>query len=264
MLCKKVSKLLSEFFDGVLDADMSVKVSHHLKQCVKCRKELDSLSVLHGRLRSVEKLQAPDYLYRLVQDRLAYRNKCSWYGQLKDALAYRWSRIRTTEVRFYWTRTLGTFMATVCFYFISLSIDPFSPGFNSQMPLRSSIFNEDRQELYVALGEKLGLSPCEQIKQGVTIRPEMDIESLRRIGEHLSEKGSDTTGNNDLAIVTNVDSSGTGKLDYVIDYPEDLDLLPGLYTAIASANYRPARMNGRSVTSPLVLLINNITVFNEK
>ena len=50
MLCKKVSKLLSEFFDGVLDADMSARVSQHLKRCEKCRKELDIFSILHGRV----------------------------------------------------------------------------------------------------------------------------------------------------------------------------------------------------------------------
>ena len=265
MSCKKVSKLLSEFFDGVLDADMSARVSQHLKRCVRCRKELDSLSILHGRMSSMEKLQAPDYLYQLVQNRLTDKKKNSWRNQLKDALAFRWSRIRTTEVQFYWTRMLGTLMATLCFCFVIISaIDPFSEGPNMQEPGRSTNSNEFIQEFNLTMGEIGGRLPIEKIKMDDQVGPEMDRQSLANIGKLPIESGSDAKDNENFSVLLGVDNKGKGKLDKVIDMPENRDFLPSLNNLIEGARYRPASTNGRSVSSLLFLIFNNVTVFCEE
>ena len=265
MLCKKVSKLLSEFFDGVLDADMSARVSQHLKRCAKCRKELDSLSILHGRMRSMEKLQAPDYLYQLVQNRLTDRSKNSWRNQLKDAVSFRWSRIRTTEVQFYWTRMLGTLMAAFCFCFVIISaIDPFSEGHNMQAAGRSANSNESIQEFNLAMGEIGGRLPIEKIKKDDYVGPEIDIQSLIDIGKDHVDSGSDSKENENFSVLLGVDNKGKGKLDNVIEMPENRDLLPSLNNLIEGARFRPASMNGRSVSSLMFLIFNNITVFCEE
>jgi len=268
MSCKKVSKLLSEFFDDVLDADMSARVSQHLKLCENCRKELESLSILHGRMSSMEKLQAPDYLYQLVQNRLTDKSKNSWRNQLKDTLAFRWSRIRTTEVQFYWTRMLGTLMATLCFCFVNISvIDPFHEGYNMQAAGRSTISNEYRQEFILTMLEMWeigGRPPYEKIKKDDQIGPEMDIQSLTNIGKLPLESGSDVKENENFSILLSVDNKGKGKLDNVIEMPENRDLLPSLNNLIEGARYRPATMNGRSVSSLLFMIFNNTTVFSEE
>jgi hypothetical protein len=265
MSCKRVSKLLSEFFDGVLDADMSARVSQHLKLCEKCRKELGSLSILHGRMSSMEKLQAPDYLYQLVQNRLTDKNKNSWRNQLKDALAFRWSRIRTTEIQFYWTRMLGTLMATLCFCFVIISaVDPFNEGDNMQAAGPSTISNEYRLELIYSMWEIGGRPPIEKIKKDDQVGPEMDRQSQANIGKLPIESGSDAKENENFSVLLSVDNKGKGKLDNVIEMPENRDLLPGLYNLIEGARYRPASMNGRSVSSLLFLIFNNITVFCEE
>lgn len=264
MLCKKVSKLLSEFFDGVLDADMSARVSQHLKRCAKCRKELDSLSILHGRMSSMEKLQTPDYLYQLVQNRLTDRSKNSWRNQLKDALSFRWSRIRTTEVQFYWTRMLGTLMAAFCFCFVIFSaIHPFHEGYNMQAG-PSTISNEYRLELIYSMWEKWGRHPYEKIKKDDQVGPEMDIQSLTNIGKLPIESSSDAKENENFSVLLGVDNEGKGKLDNVIEMPENRDLLPSLYNLIEGARFRPASTNGRSVSSLMFLIFNNITVFCEE
>jgi hypothetical protein len=265
MSCKEVSKLLSEFFDGVLDADMSARVSQHLKRCEKCRKELDSLSILHGRMSSMEKLQAPDYLYQLVQNRLTDKKKNSWRNQLKDALAFRWSRIRTTEVQFYWTRILGTLMATLCFSFVIVTaIDPFSGGHTMQAAGQITISNEYRLEFIYSIWEIWGRPPFEKIKKDGQIGPEMDRQSLAKIGKLPVESDSDAKENENFSVLLGVDNKGKGKLNKVIDMPENRDLLPSLNNLIEGARYRPASMNGRSVSSLLFLIFNNVTVFCEE
>jgi hypothetical protein len=265
MSCKEVSKRLSEFFDGVLDAHMSAHVSQHLKRCEKCRKELNIFSILHGRMSSMEKLQAPDYLYQLVQNRLSDRRKNSWRNQLKDALAFRWSRIRTTEVQFYWTRVLGTLMATLCFCFVIISaVDPFNEGYNMQSAGRSTNSNEFIQEFNLTMGEIGGRLPIEKIKKDDQVGPIMDPQSLIAIGKLHVDSGSDAKENENFSVLLDVDNKGKGKLDNVIEMPENRDLLPSLNNLIEGARFRPASMNGRSVSSLLFLIFNNITVFCEE
>lgn len=112
MLCEKVLPLLSEFFDEVLDSDAAVQVSQHLGQCIGCRKEFDSYAALHHRLKSLNRMPAPEYLRSLVQHRLTQE---SWRAHLRNELARYWSIIRTTEGMWYATRALGTVMASIFF-----------------------------------------------------------------------------------------------------------------------------------------------------
>ncbi len=121
MLCETVLPLLSEFFDGVLDADTAVQVSQHLSQCQHCRRELDSFADLHDRLRSLDRMQAPEYLRRLVQRRIARE---PWRARVRNELSRYWSIIRTTEGMWYATRVLGTIMASIFFLTISSAITP--------------------------------------------------------------------------------------------------------------------------------------------
>ena len=264
MLCKKVSKLLSEFFDGVLDADMSVRISQHLKQCENCSVELDRLSVLHRKLNSIDKIPAPDYLYHMVQVRLANKKKSTWYDRMKDALALHWSRIRTTEVQFFWTRPLGTLMATLCFCFISLSIDPFNPGNTAAMDGRSNFSQEYQQEFIGSFRSYFHRPSLEQIIKDDQIGPAMDMQSLISFGERFRESVSDKK-DNDFKLVTKVDSSGTANtISWVSpEVPVGRDLLPVLNQVIEEARYRPARKKGRSVSSWLVVIFNGITVYDE-
>ena len=257
MLCDKVSKLLSEFFDGVLDAEMSVRISQHLKQCENCREELDRLSILHDRLNSIEKTQAPDYLYHMVQLRLANKNKGTWYNRVKDALALRWSRIRTTEVQFYWTRALGTLMATLCFCFISSSVDPFQMGYPSQAARRSTISPELKKEFSMSLGEIFGRMPIEQYSRHLLIEPAIDDMYFILLGESILGAADEES----FKVVTTIDSSGTAKIVNVLERPYDQSTLKNFNSVLISARCRPASINGRTISQPMVIIGSKISVY---
>ena len=107
MLCEKVKLLLSEYFDEVLDAETAIQVSQHLDQCIPCRKELDELSAVHSRLRSLSDVRAPEYLRDLLRLRISDMRKNRWQVQLRDALERQWSIIRSTERICYMTRAIG-------------------------------------------------------------------------------------------------------------------------------------------------------------
>ena len=157
MVCSTVSKRLSEFFDGVLDDGMSIQISQHLKQCENCRRELETLSKLHEKLNSLKRIPAPEYLHHLVQTRLSERKNNTWGRQIKDAFALRWSRIRTTEVQFYWTRALGIAMTTFFLFVISGSIDRFYPGSASPTYERSAINKEYTDQVCNKVSQTLGV-----------------------------------------------------------------------------------------------------------
>jgi hypothetical protein len=261
MLCKKVSTLLSEFFDGVLDAGMSVRIAQHLKQCENCQRELNRLSTLHGRLSSIEKIQAPDYLHHLVQVRLENKSRNTWNRWFKDALAFRWSRIRTTEGRFYWTRALGTLMTAFFFYVISSGIDLFT-GYTIPMTGQSIISREYRQEFNVTVGKKFGRFPKENFTKIDPTVPAMDHQYYHYLGDLVGESFSTSIENEGISLLATVDSSGTATIENVLEYPEDLDLLQNLSTVITSARYRPASINGRPVSSPFIFILNKISVYD--
>lgn len=258
MLCNRVSKLLSEYYDGVLDDEKMFQVSRHLKQCERCRKELNRLSIVHDRLNSMGKIQAPDYLYHLIQNRLWDKNQNTWYHRIQDALSLQWSRIRTTEVRFYWTRALGTIMATLFFCMISSGIDPFYSGYGSQLTGRSVILPEYSEQVRMSVSRQFGVFPIELYKKRESYDSALHDQYLIEFGESVSSEMEEDA----FTVVTEVDPSGTAKIQNIIESPYDRDLLNSFENAIALARFRPASRNGRLVSSKLVLKFSKISVYD--
>ena len=162
MLCKNAKKKLSEYFDGVLDSDMSIEITRHVKECANCRDELERLATLQKRLKAIETVPVPDYLYRLVQARLKKEAQLKWYQRFKDAAAFRWSRIRTTGIQFYWTKTLGTAVAAFCFWMIFSSINLFYQTANIPPVSVDHWTLEQSEQVRLALSKNLGRFPIEQ------------------------------------------------------------------------------------------------------
>ena len=257
MVCNKVSKLLSEYFDGVLDTEASVQISQHLKQCQNCRKELDSLSALHDRLKSSAKIQAPDYLYNLVQMRLENKGKTTCHDRFKDAIALRWSRIRSTEFQFYWTRALGTVMAAFFFCVISSGIDPFYLEYVPPVSNPGIFSQEYRYSARLTISKNLGRFPIEQYKRNDQVHAAINEQYL----DHIGTIGFKATDKEEFSVGIMVDRSGTAQIENGLEPTQDRDLLNSLNNVLESARCRPASMNGKTIASPLFLIFNQISVY---
>jgi hypothetical protein len=260
MLCKKVLPLLSEFFDEALDADTSVQVSQHLNQCLRCRKEFNSLSALHNRLRSLNKVEAPEYLHNLVRHRLANMQRDTWRLRLRNALELRWSKIRTTEGIWYLTRALGTVMTSVFFFLISgAAISPLYVEVNAPPTTRRALINPYGQQVGQNVLMKLGMLPAQAPKMRV-VKSDPAINDLYflNFAQSISQAGKDDT----LSVLTVVDPSGAAKIQNVLEYPNDHDLLRNFNEMISSATCRPASENGEPVPSHLVLMFSKISVYD--
>ena len=255
MLCNTVSKRLSEFFDDALDDETAFQVSQHLKQCENCRKELDALSNLHGRLNSLTRIPAPEYLYHLIQTRMLEKKNNTWIRQIKDALAFRWSRIRTTGGQFYWTRALGVVMTAFFLFVISSSIDPFYQGGSTQASGRSVIIQEDSTRIGIQISRNFGGVPMKLPERNY--RPALHDDYLLEMGENAASDSDEY----DFTVVTEVDSSGTGTIQNIIESPDDRGLLNSVKDAISLARFRPAYKDGRPVSSPLILKFYGTTVY---
>ena len=254
MLCSTVLTRLSEFFDGALDDEMSLRVSQHLKRCKNCQKELDALANLHGKLNSLTRIPAPEYLHHLVQTRLSERKRNTWGRQIKDAFAFRWSRIRTTDFQFYWTRALGIAMTACCLFVISSSIDPFYTGSIAQAAGRSAIDKEASDRMQTQISRNFG--------GGLMKLPERNYSPALHDG-YLLEFGENATSDSDedaLTSVIEVDPSGMGTIQNVIESPHDQKLLDSLKDTIALARFRPGTKDGLLVSSQLVLKYYKMTV----
>jgi hypothetical protein len=259
MLCKKVLPLLSEYFDEILDADIAVQVSQHIDKCIHCRKELESLSILHGKLRSAKKINAPEYLHHLVQHRLAAMRQDCWRKRVQNELERRWSKIRTTEGMWYVTRALGTVVASAFFFLISISISPYYINVNAPVNAPSVLISSYGQEVMMNVLPRLGLLPAVAVQKPIS-KSDAAINDLYLMdfGQSISQAGKD----DNFTVMYEVDRSGSAKIKKVLEHPVDQSLLNTLNEVISSARCRPASENGQSVPSYLILMFSKISVYD--
>ncbi len=262
MLCENVIPLLSEFLDEALGSDKAVQVSQHLGQCIRCRKEFNSLSELRNRLRSLERVKAPEYLRRLVNYRLAEE---PWRVRVRNELERYWSIIRTTEAMWYATRALGTVMASLFFLLVPSTITPYL-AVEAQDTQRASItpayYCLGQQPAYRnsvsrTLTQKLGMSPSQiKAQPGRSAPAAINDLYLVEYGQSISRAGED----DNLSVAITVDRSGVAKVETVLEHPADQTFLSSFIGMLASARFRPASSNGQAVTSPLVFTFSKVFV----
>jgi hypothetical protein len=237
MLCKNIVPLLSEFFDEALDADTTVQVSQHLGQCAQCRKELDNLSALHGKLRSLRGVAVPGFLGNLIQHRLVKMQQDSWRKNLRNGLERSWSKIRTTEGMWYVSKALGTVMTSLFFVLISSSVIPPAATVQEQ-----HIIHPDPE--YAAH------------KRPIISAPAISDLVLFGLAESMSSAGKDNT----FSVVSDIDNIGTGKVQGIIGDPGDQNLLSKIKEDFSSTRWRPASENGKAVASRIVHTFSKVRV----
>ena len=249
-------------FDEVLDSDTAVQVSQHLDRCLSCRREYRSISELHDNLKSLGKVQAPEYLNKLVQHRVSALKRDSLRTRLQNNVELRWSRVRTIDRTWYLTRALGTVMACVLFIAIASSMAPFL-SVNASNPGQGRLVPTDYfSQVGLSVLSIFGMFP----KQNIAVVPELETKSdaamsdeyYRLFGESISQTGGDDS----LFVLMDIDETGIPKTRSVLEYPEDEGLWSTFSEIILSARCRPATRNGKTVPSNLIFLFNTVSVYN--
>jgi hypothetical protein len=252
MLCKNVLPLLSEFYDDVLNADISVQISQHLDQCSGCRKEFENLSLLQNKLKSLKGIQAPEFLGSLVQHRIAEIQRNSWRKNLQNTLERRWSKIRTTEGTWYITKALGTVMTSL---FLVLICGNYFPSTLMETSMQRDIFTQnDRKQVGQDFMRKLGMQPPPKIRVAKTDAA-INEAYLNDIGKKNARPGKD----DNLCVWAKIDSIGSAEIE-VLERPKDRNLLNNVYEGVTKAHYRPGSENGKAVPSNIILIFNILTV----
>jgi hypothetical protein len=262
MLCKKVLPLLSAYFDEALDSDTAVQISQHLDQCLSCRREYRGISELHDNLKSLGKVQAPEYLSKLVAHRVSALQRDSWHARLQNYIELRWSRIRTIDGTWYVTRALGTVMACVLFISIASSMAPFLNVNASHAEQGRLVPTDYLSQVGLSVLSTFGLFPKQDIAGVSELETKSDAamndEYLFNYGQSVSEEGEDDS----FMVLADVDENGAAKIRSVPEYPEDTNLLNSFHEMILTARCRPATRNGKTVPSNLIFLFNKVSVYN--
>jgi len=73
MNCAGIKELLSEYVDGVLDAQTKAAIEEHISTCTDCRRALEDLETLVGELRTVEPVKTPDDFLNQLHERIESR-----------------------------------------------------------------------------------------------------------------------------------------------------------------------------------------------
>ena len=256
MNCPRVLKQLSWFVDDVLDAPASDRISEHLNQCRNCRREFDRLLHLRSKLSSLSAPAPPEYLRHLLELRLREDAHDTWRERMRHAWEYRVSRIRTTEGIWYLTRLVGSAMTVLLFLAISASINPIYLALPQQeWPERTAVVQNIRAQLLRNVGV---VTFDSRKKQSAPMEPGINPLYLLEFAESASRSSRDDT----VAVAALVDKRGEAKIQNVLEYPVDKNLLSDFNNMLVSARYRPATQNGRAVESHLVLAFSKISVYD--
>ncbi len=257
MKCKVVSRHLSSYLDESIERDKLAQISQHLSDCRSCREEFERLARLRATLRSLDKVPTPLYLRHLVQLRLAGEEHNNWRTSLREAIEYRWSRIRTTDGIWYVTRLLGTLATFVLFFSIVAAVRPMYMDPSADRGAASQAL---RQQLPLNVLKNLGLTPLEAQKKPISPSdPQINDLYLLNFGETASRMGKN---DDTFAVVAVVDRSGAAKIQDVLEWPADSALLSDFNAMIRTARCRPASQNGRAVDSHLVMTFSKISVYD--
>ena len=73
MQCSEARMFISAYLDKQLDANSSVSVESHLRQCARCREALEELRRVDDRLRSLPKVELGPYFAERLVARLGER-----------------------------------------------------------------------------------------------------------------------------------------------------------------------------------------------
>jgi len=74
MKCAGIKQLLSEYIDGVLDAQTRTGIKEHIATCAGCQKEMEELKVLVEDLGSLKHAKAPDDFLDRLHERIEPRS----------------------------------------------------------------------------------------------------------------------------------------------------------------------------------------------
>ncbi len=85
MECSRSKELLSDYIDGILDAQTKALLEKHLVVCESCREDLASLKALVQAMGSLKSLEAPRDFLEKVHERIEQRSK---FGQIMRKLFF--------------------------------------------------------------------------------------------------------------------------------------------------------------------------------
>ncbi len=259
MLCRKVLPLLSQYFDEVLDPESTEQITRHLSRCPDCRKEYDSIALLHSKLSSIPKNAAPECLCRLVEIGINNLSCDAWQVRLRKQVRRAWFKICTIESRWYATRALGTIAASAFFFLITYSLTPLYVSEDVAKSSRDSFSTHYGQRAEASALGKLGTTRSKPAKSYQTWRrPAINDLYLLNYGNSVPRTGQD----DHFSVVTVVDPSGSAKIQNVLEYPTDQNLLLSFADMINSARCRPGSRNGEPVSSYLVLMFSKVSVYD--
>ncbi len=258
MKCAKVARSLSLLLDDMLGDKQAVQVSRHLEECGFCRGEWIRLVELRERLRSLERVSAPEYLRHLVQVRIRAAGKLSARAELRRAIEIGWSRVRTVEGIWYLTRLAGTVATFVFFLAISAAMTPAYFNLQPTATNREGLSPAGRYQLVIGVLKNLGMRPVEAGKIPFSKSdPKINELYLLSFGENASRTSADDS----FSVVTVIDRTGSAKIRNILEYPADSTLLSDFNQMLLTARCRPASENGKAVESHLVMNFSKIAVY---
>lgn len=257
MTCEETTKLLSQFIDDVLPAELSAAVDTHIDRCPVCRAHVAEYRSLSRNLRQISRPVVPFDLATTINAAVAIESAAqvesprqSWREQL-----FAWVEPRLMPYG------LGSFASIVLFAAMFVALSPHfialqhaSRQLSTVLVFRASsgpdinrpVTSEDFSNLRAPYAE-----------QSPSLNPGGALAALTSSYANPGEKQE----SDDMIVVADVFSNGSASLADVVQAPRDRQMLTDFEVALRqSAAFVPASLDRRPDTMRVVFTMQKVDV----
>jgi len=257
MTCEETTKLISQFIDDTLSAELSVAVDAHIDRCPVCRAHVAGFRSLSRSLRQLTRPVVPNDLATSINAALAI-----------EAAAQLQSPRQTWQERLsLWLEPrlmpygLGSFASVVLFAAMFVALSPHfialqqasrqlstvlvfraSPGLDLNKPVSSEDFSNLR---------------APYAEQSPSLNPGGALAALTSTYANPREKQE----GDDMIVIADVFSNGSASLADVVQAPRDRRMLSDFEVALRqNAAFVPASLDRRPDTMRVVFTVQKVDV----
>lgn len=250
MNCKEFELTASAYLDRQLDEREMAGYRLHLASCADCRVELIEVEALSLSLKNLAQPEVPTELRSYVLNSIARESseQMTVSQRLFDWLL----KLNPVPVSY----ATGAMVSAVLFLFLLSGVKPIpiiasSLARESAFPAVSSSLDEYKRY------NDIESSNDANANQGSYQLPRvLETSPLVSFGSIAYQK----PGNENMAALIEIEPDGSAKLVDVLDEPSDPRMVEQLWWSLNGRTFQPAIVNGRAVTTRIVLFVEKVDV----
>lgn len=250
MNCKEFELTASAYLDRQLNEQEMAEYRFHLATCADCRVKLIETEALSFSLKNLSHPEVPGELHGYVINAIA--REVSESLTLRQRFVEWLLKLNPVPVSY----ATGAMVSAVLFLFLLSGVKPIpiiagSLAREAAFPAVSSSLDEYKRYNDI---ESSGDTNASQ--ESYQLPRVLETSSLVSFGSIAYQK----PGNENMAALIEIEPDGSAKLVDVLNEPSDPRMVEQLWWSLNERTFQPAIVNGRAVTTRIVLFVEKVDV----